>query len=173
MTHCWCTKVGVPFCTPLLVHGQSQPRICGHAWRRRGSKDPRLPEHSQARNMKSRRARWTPPERPLPGQPTQPQREPCRSNLPNASRTATLEPKSSDTVNHIGTKAREAPPWWHADLCEDQEHARLDENQKTKIPGKILAEDTHETPGKPLAGDDYNATARPLPGDVYYATFFL
>ena len=86
--------------------------------------------------------------------------------MPNASRAATLEPKSSDAITHIGTKAREAPPWWHADLCEDQEHTRLDKNQKMKILGK-----DHETPrqdhcwgrprrrGKTLAG----APARPLP----------
>ena len=66
--------------------------------------------------------------------------------------------------NHIGTKAREAPPWWHADLCEDQKHARSGENQKTTILSRIVAEDTHETPGKILARDDRDATARPLPG---------
>ena len=32
---------------------------------------------------------------------------------------ATIEPKGSNTINNIGTKAREAPPWGHADLCED------------------------------------------------------
>ena len=37
-------------------------------------------------------------------------------------------------------------------------------NQKTKILGKILAKDTHETTGKTLAGDVHDATARPLPG---------
>jgi len=75
-----------------------------------------------------------------------------------------LEPKSSNTINHFGTEAREAPPWWHANLCGDQKHTRLDDDQKTTILGKILAKDTHETPGKTLAGDDHDATARPLPG---------
>ena len=88
----------------------------------------------------------------------------CQGNMPNASRAATLEPESSDALNHIGTKAREAPLWWHADLCEDQEHARLDENQKTTILSEILAKEVHETPGKILAEDDHCAAARPLPG---------
>ena len=73
---------------------------------------------------------------------------------------ATLEPEVSNIINHIGTKAREAPPWWHADLCEDHKHTRLDEDQKTTD----LAEEIHETPGKILAGDDSDAAARPLPG---------
>ena len=101
--------------------------------------------------------------------------------LAQRQQAATLEPESSDALNHIGTKAREAPPWWNAYFCEDQEHARLDENQKTKILGKILAEDTHESPperpmprtpttprqdpcpapGKTLAKDIRGAAARP------------
>ena len=116
---CRCTKTGVPFCTPLLVHGQSQPHAPGHPWRGRRSKTTRQPEQRQDKNTESRGARRTPPVRPLPGRPPQPRQEPCRSNSPDTSRAATLEPKSSNTINHIGTKAREAPPWWHADLCED------------------------------------------------------
>ena len=84
--------------------------------------------------------------------------------MPNASRAATLEPESSDALNHIGIKAREAPSWWHADLCEDQEHTRLDENQKTETPGKILAGDAHKTPDKTLSWDTCETPARPLPG---------
>lgn len=61
---------------------------------------------------------------------------------------ATLEPKGSNTISHIGTKAQEAPPWWHADLCEDHKHTRLEEDQKTTILGGTLAEEIHETPGK-------------------------
>ena len=74
----------------------------------------------------------------------------------------TLEPKGPP--RHIGTKAREAPPWWHADLCQDHKHTRSDEDQKTTILGKILAEEIHETLGKILAGDDRDTTARPLAG---------
>ena len=44
--------------------------------------------------------------------------------------------------------------WRHADLCEDRKHTRSDEDQKTTILGKILAEEIHETPGKVLAGDN-------------------
>ena len=54
-------------------------------------------------------------------------------------------------TNYIGTKAREAPLWWHADLRQDHKHTRSDEDQKTT------------TPGKTLAGDDHGAPARPLP----------
>ena len=43
------------------------------------------------------------------------------ATCPMPTEHATLEPKGSNTINHIGTKAREAPPWWHADLCEDEE----------------------------------------------------
>ena len=77
---------------------------------------------------------------------------------------ATLEPTGSDPINCVGTKAREAPLWWHANLCQDHRDMRSDENQKTATLGGILAEEIHKTPGKALAGDDCNATARPLPG---------
>jgi len=93
-----------------------------------GSKAARQPEERQAKNTKSRRARWTPSARPLPGRPPQPRQETCQGNMPNTCKAATLEPKSSNTINHFGTNAREAPLWWPADLCEDQEHARLDDN---------------------------------------------
>ena len=66
--------------------------------------------------------------------------------------------------NYIGTKAREAPPRWHADLCQDHKHTRSDEDQKTTTLNGIPAEEIHKTPGEILAGDDHDATARPLPG---------
>ena len=56
-----------------------------------------------------------------------------------------LSPRGSNTINHIGTKAREAPPWWHADLCRDHRYTRSDENQKTTILGEILAKEIHES----------------------------
>ena len=61
-------------------------------------------------------------------------------------------------------RAREAPPWWHADLCQDHKHTRSDEDQKTTTLGEILAKEIHKTPGEVLAEDDHDATARPLPG---------
>ena len=70
----------------------------------------------------------------------------------------------SNPTNCDWTRAREAPLWWHADLCQDHKHVRSDEDQKTATLGGILAEEIHKTPGKRLAGDDCNATARPLPG---------
>ena len=85
------------------------------------------------------------------------------ATCPTPAERATLEPKGSNTINHIGTKAREAPPWWHADLCEDHKHTRSDEDQKTMILGKILAKETNETSSKILATDNRDATARPLP----------
>ena len=106
----------------------------------------------------------SPPDKTLAGRPPWPRQEPCRGNLPNASRAATLEPKSSNAIIHIGTKAREAPPWWYADLCEDQKHTRSDENQKTMILGKILAKETHETSGKILAGDAHETPGKTLVG---------
>ena len=88
----------------------------------------------------------------------------AEATCPTPVGRATLEPKGSNiNNNHIGTKAREAPPWWHADLCQVQEHTRSDEDQKTMILGKIPAEEIHETPDKILAGDNREATARPLP----------
>ena len=105
-----------------------------------------------------------------------PRQDPCRGGLrgpgkslagatcPTPAERATLEPQVSNIINHIGTKAREAPPWWHSDLCEDHQHTRLDEDHKTAVLGKILAEETHEASGKILAGNDRDATARPLPG---------
>ena len=76
-----------------------------------------------------------------------------------------LSPRFPNTANnYIGTKAREAPPWWHADLCQDHKYMRSDEDQKTTTLGGILAEEIHKATGKILAGDDHDATARPLPG---------
>ena len=88
----------------------------------------------------------------------------AEASCPMPAEHAALELRGSNAINHIGTKAREAPPWWHADLCDDHKQTRSDEDQKTTILGKILAEEIHETPGKILAGDDRDATARPLPG---------
>ena len=76
---------------------------------------------------------------------------------------ATLEPTGSNPTNYIGTKAREAPLWWHADLRQDHKHMRSDEDQKMAILGVILAEEIHETPGKALAKGISGTTARPTP----------
>ena len=76
---------------------------------------------------------------------------------------ATLEPTGSNPTNYIGTRAWEAPLWWHADLRQDHKHMRSDEDQKMAILGVILAGEIHETPDKMLAGEDHGAAARPLP----------
>ena len=50
------------------------------------------------------------------------------ATCPTPAERATLEPTGSDPINYIGTRAREAPPWWHADLCQDHKHTRSDED---------------------------------------------
>ena len=147
------------------MHGQLEPRLRPHL---AGQRKEAKPQDNQSNaKPETRRAEGRgelPRQDPCRGRPPQPRQEPCRGNLPNTSKAATLEPKGSNTINHVGTKAREAPPWWHADLCDDHKQTRSDEDQKTTILGKILAEEIHETPGKILVGDDRSATARPLSG---------
>ena len=156
---------GSPF-APLYLCMGSQSRAHGHTKQGRGG----MPEH------KTTKATPRPETQRARGRGGLPRQDPCRGGLrspgkslagatcPTPAERATLEPKGSNAINHIGTKAREAPPWWHADLREDHKHTRSDEDQKTTILGKILAEEIHETSGKILAGDDRDVTARPLPG---------
>ena len=82
------------------------------------------------------------PARPLPGR--------------LAHTSGVSHPRTHGLQHHQPrwARAREAPPWWHADLCEDKEYSRSDEDWKATILDKILAEETHKTPGKILAGDD-------------------
>ena len=76
-----------------------------------------------------------------------------------------LSPRVPNVINnYIGTRSREAPPWWHADLCQDHKYIGSDEDQKTATLGGILAEEIHKTPGKILAGDDNNARQGPCRG---------
>ena len=107
--------------------------------------------NAKAENTKSIRAKQAPPARALPGQLARCQ----RSEPPLSPRVPT---------NYVGTRAREAPPWWHADLCQHHKPPRSYEDQKLATLGGILAEEIHKTPGKCLAGDDCTTTARPLPG---------
>ena len=81
------------------------------------------------------------PGKTLAGASSQPRQEPYRGNLPNINEAATLELGSPDTIDNIRTKAREAPPWWHADLCEDQKYTRTNKNEKMKATSKALAGD--------------------------------
>ena len=71
-----------------------------------------------------------------------------------------MSPRGSNTINHIGTKAREAPPWWHADLCRDHRYTRSDENQKTTILGEMFARKSTRPSARSLPG----MTAVPQPG---------
>ena len=110
--------------------------------------------NAKAKTTKSRGTKQVPPARPLSGQPQQPRQDPCRGSSPTPAEHVTLEPAGSNSTNHIGTRAREAPLWWHADLCQDRRYMRSDEDRKTATLGGILAKESHETPGKILAGDD-------------------
>ena len=100
----------------------------------------------------------------LPRQPQRPRQDPCRAARPTPAERATLEPTVSNPTNYIGTRAREAPTWWHADLCQDHRYMRPDEDQKTATVGGILAEESHETPRQDPCRGRQHATARPLPG---------
>lgn len=163
---CRCTKVGALLFTPLLLHGQSEPRPRPQqAGQRReagaqgNQSDAKTERHKeQEGEVDSTRktlagAASAAPVRALPGQLARRQ----KSEPPLSPRVPT------PPTNHIGTKAREAPLWWHAYLRQDHERTRSDEDQKTTIVGEILVEDIHETPGTTLAGDDHGAAARPLP----------
>ena len=94
----------------------------------------------------------TAPARALPGQLAR-----CQRSKPPLSPRVPTPP-----TNHIGTKAREAPLWWHADLRQDHKHTRSDEDQKMVILGVILAEEIHETPNNILSGEDHGTAARSL-----------
>ena len=84
---CRCTKVGALLFTPLLVHGQSEPHLPPHlAGQREGVEAQDRQNNAKTRDTKSKKARWTPPAKPLPGRPPKHRQEPCRDNLPNASR---------------------------------------------------------------------------------------
>ena len=112
----------------------------------------------------------------MPKRPTWPWQEPCRGNLPNANKTATLEPEIYDAIDKSQDRGSGAPAWRHVDLCGNQRPASLDENEKTRTPGKIssgMTEDPRQDPcrgrpqprlGKILAGDTHEIPARALPG---------
>src|SRR3989337_2101520 len=121
---CRCTKVGALLLTPLLVHGQSEPRATATLRRaeegsRRRSHGTRQPKQCQDQKHKEQECKVG-----LPGRPPQPRQEPCRGTCQTPVERAFLEPKVSKAINHIGTKAREALPWRHADLCKDQMRTR-------------------------------------------------
>ena len=143
------------------MHGQSEPRAAATPSRaeegsRREAKAQDNRGNAKTRNTKEQEgevdspgkapagAVSPAPARGMPGQLAQRQQSepPLSPRVPNA------------VNNYIGPRAREAPLWWHADLCQDHEYMRSDENQKTTILGKILAKEIHEAPGKILAGDD-------------------
>ena len=121
-----------------------------------------------------------------------PRQDPCRGSLRSPGKSlagatcltpterASLEPRGTNAISHIGTKAREAPPWWHADICQDHKHTRSNEDQKTTppagsvprrstrppasaLPGTTAApwQDPCRAPGKALAEGVSGAIARP------------
>ena len=72
--HCQCTKRGVLFCTPLLVHRQLEPRL---RLRLVGQRKEAKPQDNQS-NAK-------PETRRAEGRGELPRQEPCQGNLPNTS----------------------------------------------------------------------------------------
>ena len=60
--------------------------------------------------------------------------------------------------------AREAPPWWHADLCEDKEYSRSDKDWRATILVKILIEENPQDPRQDPCRGRQRATARSLLG---------
>ena len=139
-----------PFtCARAVAATHLQPRLAGQKRKQRHKTTRATPRQ---RREERRDKVGSPRQEPCRGSLRSPGKGLWRGNLTNTSRAATLEPKSSDTIDNIGTKAREAPAWWHADLCKDQERTRLDENQKT------------ETPARSLLGTLTRPLARPLPG---------
>ena len=120
-----------------------------------GTRGTRRAEQRQDQRCKEQEGEAGSPGKTLAGRSLRsPGKSLAGATCPTTAERATLEPKGSNAINHIGTKAREAPPWWHAGLRKDHRHTRSDEDQKTMILGKILAEEIHETSGKILAGDD-------------------
>ena len=152
--------------TPLLVHGQSEPRAMATLSRAgERSRSTRQLRQRQGQRHKEQEGEVDSPGKTLAGRSLRsPGKSLARATCPMPAERATLEPRGSNAINHIGTKAREAPPWWHADLREDHEHTRLDEDQKTTILGGILAEEIHETPDKTLAEDDHVPRRDPCRG---------
>ena len=69
-------------------------------------------------------------------------------------------PSSPPTLQSRWDRVREAPPWWHADLCEDKEQSRSKEDRKATIP----VEETHKAPRQDPCRGSWRAAARPLSG---------
>ena len=129
---------------PLLLRGQSEPRAEATPSRAKGRSRSRKTNKATPKT-ESTESRWTnhvSPASPLPGR------------LAHSNRVS--HPRTHGLQHHQPrwARAREAPPWWHADLCEDKEYSRSDEGWKAMILDKILAEEIHKTPGKILVGDD-------------------
>ena len=128
---------------PLLVRGQSEPRAEATPSRAKGRNRRRktIKATPRTENTESRWTKKVSPARPLPGR--------------LAHTSGVSHPRTHGLQQHQlhWARAREAPPWWHADLCEDKEYSRSDEGWKAMILDKILAEETRKTPGKILVGD--------------------
>ena len=116
--------------TPLLVHGQSEPHVAtAHSgaeegsWRETKAQDKQ--RNAKTRSIKEKGGEVDSPGKALAGGNLHgPGKSLAGATFPTPVKRATLEPKVSNIINLIGTKAREAPPWWHADLCEDKGPAR-------------------------------------------------
>ena len=87
---CRCTKVGALLLTPLLVHGQSEPRTTAARSRaKEGSRREAKAQDGQ-RNAKTKDTKEREGEVDSlgPGRPPQPRQDPCWGNLRDASRAS-------------------------------------------------------------------------------------
>ena len=110
--------------TPLLVHGQSEPRAMATLSRaeegsRREAEAQDKQDNAKTKNPKSRGAKQVPPARPLPGGLSGPGKTLAGTAGPTPTERATIEPTAPNAVINMGPGLGKAPLWWHADLCED------------------------------------------------------
>ena len=103
--------------TPLLVHGQSEPRAAAAHSRaeegnRRETKAQDKQGDAKTRSIKERRGEVDSLGKILAkAAPRSPGKSLAGATHPTPAERATLEPTGSDPINYIGTRAREAPPW--------------------------------------------------------------
>ena len=69
--------------------------------------------NAKAKTRKSTGTKQVPLARPLLGQPL------AGAARPTPTERATLEPPVPNAIIRVGPGPGKAPPWWHADLCED------------------------------------------------------
>ena len=105
---CRCTKVGALVFTPLLVHGEPEPRaMATHNRAKEGSRreaegSRQTRQHQGPRPQSADGRSRLPRQDPCRGQPPQPRCAPCRGSSPTLAERATLKPMASNVNNHVG-----------------------------------------------------------------------